>query len=140
MAARILLIDDDRVNLQNVGSFLREEGYVVEEASDGAQALKRLEKDRFDAVISDVVMPKVDGLAVLEHLRSISPQTPLVFMTGDGTITRSDALNRGATDCLLKPFDLTELARKIEAALKKKRWRRYPSPPWETSHRSRSRS
>jgi two-component system response regulator PilR (NtrC family) len=139
MAAKILLIDDDRVSLKNVSGFLREEGYVIEEASDGAQALKMLDKGRFDLVLSDVVMPKIDGLGVLEHLRSISPQTPLVFMTGDGTLTRSDALSRGATDCVSKPFDLAELARRVEEALKKKRLRRYQSPPWQPNHRFRSR-
>jgi DNA-binding NtrC family response regulator len=139
MAATILLIDDDRLSLKNVSAFLQDEGYVVKEASDGAQALKLLDKDRFDLVLSDVVMPRVDGLGVLAHLRSMSPQTPLVFMTGDGTITRSDALNRGATDCVLKPFELTELARRIAEALKKKRLRRYHSPPWQANHRSRSR-
>jgi CheY-like chemotaxis protein len=118
MARKILLADDDRVALESISQTLREEGYVVEEAHDGVQALKLFDEERFDLVLSDILMPRVDGFGVLDHVRSLSPDTPIILMTGDLPSARTNALSRGATDCLLKPLELNHLLRKVEEVLR----------------------
>ena len=132
--ARILLVDDDRVTLQNISQSLREEGYAVEQARDGAQALELLDKDRFDLVLSDIFMPRIDGFGVLEYVRSRSPGTPLILMTGD-TVTGANAISRGATDCLLKPLELNQLSRKVAEVLEPRNLPGFHSSRFQRNHK-----
>ena len=98
MHDKILLVDDDPRNLQNLGHFLRSEGYDINETCDGSEAVKMLENNAFDLVISDVVMPGVNGLQLLERIRSLAPKTPVLFMSGYGSIHRTHMIEHGATD------------------------------------------
>jgi CheY-like chemotaxis protein len=115
---RILIVEDDPLTRKHLGVFLREEGYEVNEAKDGAEALDLLNELRFDLVLSDVRMPRVDGIAVVSHLRSISPQTPSVLMTAypDDAI----GLSRIPTAILLtKPVLFPDLQAKIRHLLER---------------------
>ena len=117
MHAKILLVDDDLRSLQNLGHFLRSEGYDVHESCDGTEAAKMLENDAFDLVISDVVMPGVSGLELLDRIRLLAQKTPMLFMTGFGSIYRDQMIEEGATDLISKPFDLNEVLSKVKLAL-----------------------
>ena len=117
MPAKILLVDDDPRSLQNLGQFLRSEGYDVSESCDGSEAATMLVNEAFDLIISDVIMPGVSGLQLLDGIRSFAPKIPVLFMTGFGSIYRNQMIERGATDLITKPFDLNEVLSKVELAL-----------------------
>lgn len=107
---RILLVDDEPELRGVLEDALREAGYVVETAADGSEALGQLEHQVYDVVITDVRLPKVEGLSLLRHLRSESPQTKVIMMTAYGQVTDAvAALKEGAYDYLTKPFDIEEL-------------------------------
>jgi DNA-binding response OmpR family regulator len=117
MPAKILLVDDDLRSLQNLGLFLRSQGYEVNESGDGSEAAKMLENEAFDLVISDVIMPGLSGLQLLDRIRSLAPRIPMLFMTGFGSIYRNQMIEQGATDLIAKPFDLNEVLSKVKLAL-----------------------
>jgi DNA-binding response OmpR family regulator len=114
---KILLVDDDLRTLQGLGHFLRSEGYDVNESCDGSDAAKMLEIEAFDLVISDIIMPGVSGLQLLDRIRLLAPKTPVLFMSGFGSIYRNQMINEGASDLISKPFDLNELLSKVKSAL-----------------------
>ena len=82
MGGRILLVEDRLQSRKNIAYFLRTEGYEVNEASSGKEAIEILEKDEFDLVLADVVMPELNGLSLLRYLRSIAPRILVVLMSG----------------------------------------------------------
>src|SRR6266496_5202040 len=82
MGGRILLVEDRLQSRKNIAYFLRTEGYEVNEASSGKEAIEILEKDEFDLVLADVVMPELNGLSLLRHLRSIARRILVVLMLG----------------------------------------------------------
>jgi len=107
---RILVVDDEGSMRLALSEALSRAGYVVETATDGFDALKRFRKDRFNAVISDVKMPKMSGLEVLKEIKGISPQTPMIMVTAYGTIENAvEAMKEGASDYILKPFSYEDL-------------------------------
>jgi diguanylate cyclase (GGDEF)-like protein len=122
--ARILAIDDQlyfRVFLEDL---LGQEGYAVEVAAGGEEALARLEAEAFDLVLTDLVMPGMDGLELVQRVRQCSPTQEIVVITSVGDVTTAvDAMKLGATDYLLKPIDKTALLRAVEAVLRNKRIR-----------------
>ena len=116
MPKRILIVEDEPISRKAIGTFLREEGYAVEEAQDGAEALDLLDKSHFDLVLSDLRMPHVDGMAVVCHLRSVSPKIPFIIVTAypydaGGVSKMPRAL------LLKKPIGLKELGSKIRLLL-----------------------
>lgn len=96
-----------------MAQFLRAKGYLVELAEDGAEALLLLERKAFDLVISDIVMPRVNGWDLVEHLASSSPGTPVLLMTAYSQVQPTKTLPK-APDVILKPFVLTEILSKVE--------------------------
>jgi two-component system, OmpR family, copper resistance phosphate regulon response regulator CusR len=97
---------------------LRQEGYEVNEASDGTEAAQIFdEEDRFDAVVSDVVMPGMDGFDLLDHVRSVAPDVPVVLMSTFSNIDPDEVIERGATGLVIKPLDFGELLSEIERVL-----------------------
>ena len=81
MQQRILFAEDEPISRKLISMFLRREGYEVDEAKDGTEALRLLNNFQFDLVISDIRLPRVDGIAVVTRLRSISPDTPFIVLT-----------------------------------------------------------
>ena len=83
MKQRILFAEDEPISRTLISRFLRGEGYEVDEAKDGAEALDFLNSFQFDLVISDIRMPRVDGIELITRLRSISPDTPFIILTSN---------------------------------------------------------
>jgi two-component system response regulator MprA len=117
---RLLVVDDDPALSRTLRRALGIEGYEVECAPDGAEALQRLSHDRFDAVVLDVSMPRVDGLAVCRSLRARHDRTPVLMLTArDQVGDRVEGLDAGADDYLVKPFALDELNARVRALLRR---------------------
>jgi len=119
MNGRILVTEDDR-NLRRVlKAMLDREGYEVAEAPNGVAALEWLAAHRADVVISDIRMPKMDGLALFRKLRDLRPGLPVILITAYGTIGDAvEAIRAGAFDYISKPFDEAELLRVVGNAVR----------------------
>jgi DNA-binding response OmpR family regulator len=119
--ARILLVDDEQ-SIQTLLSYpLRKDGYHVTSALDGSEALQRFEEGRFDLVILDLMLPRLDGVAVCKALRARS-QVPIIMLTAKGSETDKVAgLEVGADDYITKPFSLREFRSRVKAALRRSR-------------------
>jgi DNA-binding response OmpR family regulator len=103
---RLLVVDDDPALARTLRRALGVEGYDVECAGDGAEALQRLSGSRFDAVVLDVSMPRLDGLAVCRRMRERRDRTPVLMLTArDAVGDRVSGLDAGADDYLVKPCD-----------------------------------
>lgn len=118
----ILVVEDDEFVCNSLKWLLTEEGYQVEVTMDGSEALRLVEQKRYDLVITDLMMPGVDGLEVLKKVKSVSADTSVIVLTGYGTVAAAvSALNEGAFDFLTKPCDDLEMKFKILNALEMKR-------------------
>lgn len=122
---KILLIEDDPDGRRSVDDALSESGYNVVSAESGKQGLDFFSKEAFDAVLSDIKLPDIDGVQVLKQIRMSETEIPVLLMTAYGTITAAvEALKAGAYDYILKPLDLTDLQAKIAHAVEIQRLRR----------------
>src|SRR5262245_2249604 len=116
--AKILVIDDEKAIRHALKDILEHEKHSVDEAEDGAAGLDKAKKGRFDLVLCDIKMPKVDGLEVLEKLQAYDPDLPVVMISGHGTIdTAVDALKKGAFDFIQKPPDINRILVSVRNAL-----------------------
>jgi DNA-binding response OmpR family regulator len=120
-STRILLVDDEQ-SIQTLLSYpLRKDGYHVTGAHDGSEALERFDEARFDLVILDLMLPKLDGVEVCRQLRSRS-QVPIIMLTAKGSETDKVAgLEVGADDYITKPFSMREFRSRVKAALRRSR-------------------
>ena len=119
-AARILVVDDDRAVRESLRRSLSFNGYSVELAQDGVEALELIASDRPDAVVLDVMMPRLDGLEVCRRLRSTGDDLPILVLTArDSVSERVAGLDAGADDYLTKPFDLGELQARLRALIRR---------------------
>lgn len=117
---RILVVDDEANAREALAELLREEGYEVETASDGRKALMLLERFDADVVLTDLKMPEIDGLELINRAREIHPNLTFVVMTAFGSIdTAVEAIKRGAENYLTKPLDLSAVTALVERALEK---------------------
>ncbi|MEN9580641.1 MAG: hypothetical protein RJA70_3650 [Pseudomonadota bacterium] len=121
MTDRLLLIDDDRSLFALLSEFFESESVVLTHAKDGAEGLRRVERETFDAVLLDVMMPGMSGLDVLRKLRAAS-RIPVIMLTAKGDETdRVVGLELGADDYLAKPFSPRELLARLRAVLRRVR-------------------
>jgi DNA-binding NtrC family response regulator len=122
---RILIVDDDAGTLASLSRAFALEGYTALTASSGARGLERLGEEPIDAVLSDVVMPEMDGLAFLEEVRRRSPDVPVILMSGQATVdTAVRATRLGALDFVEKPIGLDRLLLTLRNALRLDRLQR----------------
>ena len=117
---RVLIVDDEPAVRAALDRALRLDGYEVELAADGREALDRLADVRLDAVVLDVAMPGIDGLEVCRRLRDAGDRTPVLMLTArDAVDDRVAGLDAGADDYLVKPFALKELKARLRALLRR---------------------
>ena len=110
MPARILVVDDEGKMRRLLQMALEEEGYQVELAADGQVALKVVREKAFDLVITDMRMPRMEGVTLLRGIRKLDSRIPIIIMTAYGTVpTAVEAMRAGAQDYVLKPFDMEEM-------------------------------
>ena len=120
MPVRILVVDDDRAVRESLRRSLAFNGYAVELAQDGREALDLIASSRPDAVVLDVMMPRLDGLEVCRQLRSTGDDLPILVLTArDSVSERVAGLDAGADDYLPKPFALEELLARMRALLRR---------------------
>jgi two-component system response regulator MprA len=130
---RVLIADDDRAIRESLARALELEGYEVATVVDGVEALARVRPATFDALVLDVMMPGVDGLAVCRVLRAEGDRTPVLMLTARvETADRVAGLDAGADDYLPKPFELDELLARLRALLR----RAAPAPAADGSDRA----
>ena len=123
---KLLLVDDEKAITDNLGPFLSRAGFDVTIACDGADALDKVARVNPDLIVTDVMMPQMDGRAFLRTLRQQSDWTPVILLTRVGEASeRAMALEEGADDYLNKPFDPHELVARIHAVLR----RAHPNRP-----------
>ena len=112
--AKILIVDDDKGIRRTLREILEFEKYTVTEACDGLDALVKVKQDTFDVIIMDIKMPKLDGMEAIERMQNISPDTPVVMISGHGNIdTAVEAVKKGA-------FDEAEAEKRFQAWMTEK--------------------
>ncbi len=114
----ILLIDDDQEYCRAMQKLFERRGYEISLAADGQEALEAISEKVFDLILSDLRMPNLDGIELMEEIKRRKIDVPVIFLTGFGEVeSYMDLMNMGAFDYLNKPIDLKELLRVVETAL-----------------------
>ncbi|MGZ4691868.1 MAG: response regulator transcription factor [Acidimicrobiia bacterium] len=117
---RILVVDDERAVRDAIERALGYEGYHVDHAADGIEALEALLRSPVDAVVLDVLMPQMDGIELCRRIRATGDTTPILMLTARETVSdRVAGLDAGADDYLVKPFALRELLARLRALLRR---------------------
>lgn len=120
MSQTILIVDDERSIRNSLKDILSLEGFKVEEATDGAEAIQKISQHTYDCIICDIKMPKADGIEVLQKSLELKPDIPFIVISGHGDIdTAVDAVKKGAYDYISKPPDLNRLLITIRNAMDK---------------------
>lgn len=123
---RVLIVEDEPRLLRNLSKALREEGYAVDTADGGDDGLHKAENNNYDAVVLDVMLPRMNGWEVLDRLRK-QKTTPVLMLTAlDAPKNRVRGLDTGADDYLIKPFDLSELLARLRALIRRSAGRARP--------------
>lgn len=117
---RILVVEDEKKIREVIVKTLKKENYAVDSCADGQEALEYISAAEYDAIILDIMMPKVDGFQVLKTVRNKSIKTPIMFLTArEGVEDRVKGLDYGADDYLVKPFAFEELLARVRVMLRK---------------------
>lgn len=118
--SRILIVEDDESLNRTVEIYLKADGFETEVCFDGVEALEKLEESSFDLVLTDIMMPKLDGFSLAEKIRQKNKQIPIIFMTAkDDKISKQLGFKLEIDDYITKPFDLEELVMRIRAVLRR---------------------
>ncbi|NDP40811.1 MAG: sigma-54-dependent Fis family transcriptional regulator [Rhodoferax sp.] len=121
MTARILIVDDEEIVIRSCVRILSDSCYAVDSVQSGFEALKKVDETAYDIIVLDVMMPKMDGLEVLQHVKESHPDVDVIMMTGLSEIqTAVKAMKLGAFDYLSKPFDPDELKLVVNRALERR--------------------
>ncbi len=116
---KILLVEDDISISDMVKNYLEREGYSVEIALEGEEGIKKFEKENFDFVILDIMMPKLDGIEVMRLIREKSSVPIMIMSAKDSDVDKAVGLGLGADDYIAKPFSLIELSARVKAAIRR---------------------
>ena len=119
---RILIVDDEGGMRRLLGRILTREGYDTTTAANGVEALRLVANERFDLVVTDIKMPEMDGLQLLQEIREFEPSLPVIVITAYGTIENAvQALRAGAYDYIAKPFEADEIKLTVAKVLERER-------------------
>ena len=114
---RILIVDDEKAVRILLAEVLKPHGYKIDVVENGVEAISHIDRRSYDLIITDYMMPKMDGLELTRRIRSKYPSTPILVVTGNGPI--HDLLKSGATACIMKPFSILELQNMVKIILNK---------------------
>lgn len=118
--SRVLLVEDEQLVGTMIRMNLESAGYQVEWVRDGQQALEQLERERYDLMLLDIGLPRIDGLELLQYVRQQGLLVPVLMLTArDDVATKVRALEQGADDYLPKPFDVAELVARVGALIRR---------------------
>jgi DNA-binding NtrC family response regulator len=121
MALKIIVAEDEDITLKNILETLREEGYEVTGTINGDEAMQMMEKEHFDVLITDIKMPRMNGIELMEKVKEKYTEMDVIIITGFGSISSAvNAIKKGAYDYITKPFDLDELLLKVKKIQEKK--------------------
>jgi DNA-binding NtrC family response regulator len=121
-SAKILIVDDEKIALKNLEHVMKKEGYEVTATQSGQNALKFLDEQQFDVVLTDLKMEKVDGMQILKRCRELSPDTEVIMITGFATLESAvQTMKHGAFYYIAKPFKLDEVRKVVKEAVEKVR-------------------
>src|SRR5438477_1521809 len=121
---RVLIVDDEAAQMRALCNTLRDRGYQATGFTDGQAALDELRGAKFELLVTDLMMPGIDGIVLLQAARELDPDLVGIIMTGEGTIaTAVEAMKAGALDYILKPFKLSVILPVLERALEVRRLR-----------------
>ena len=119
--ARVLIVDDERGMRITLREFLVEDGHDVRTAPDADEALTIINENEIDVVVTDIILPKVTGVRLLQEIRKLAPDIQVILVTGEPTVeTASEALRSGAFDYLAKPVSMDAIRKAVLAAAKSK--------------------
>ena len=118
--ARLLIVDDERIALKNLEHIMKKEGYEVVGTQSGPHALRLLEEQEFDVVLTDLRMEKVDGMQILKRCRELYPDTEVIMITAYATVDSGvQAMKQGAYHYIAKPFKLEEVRKIVREAVER---------------------
>jgi DNA-binding NtrC family response regulator len=121
MTEKVLLVDDEEDFLEVLAERMASRGIEVSTATSAAEAIRMAEKESFDAIIVDLMMPEMDGLEALKLIKEKKPESQVILLTGHATLDKGiKAMKLGAVDFMEKPADLSQLTEKIKKAHAKK--------------------
>ncbi len=124
MAVKLLLVDDEPLILKGLRFSLQQEGYEIDEAADGEEALEKLSRGAYDLILLDVMLPKVSGIEVCQRVRETS-DIPIIMLTAKGEdMDKILGLEYGADDYMTKPFNILEVKARIKSILRRSVGRR----------------
>ncbi len=116
----LMVVDDDDSNLESLQSVFAREGFKILLAPGGREALELVRKERVDVVLTDLMMPDMDGLDLLRSVKTVSPETEVILMTAYGTVARAvEAMKEGAWDFVTKPFKKIQIIKGVRRAMEK---------------------
>ncbi|MCU7490493.1 MAG: sigma-54-dependent Fis family transcriptional regulator [Ignavibacteria bacterium] len=122
MCAKVLIVDDEKVIRESLEMLLRDEGYKAETAADGEEALQKISNDDYDVVLTDIKMPKVDGIELMQKAARISPETFFIIMTAYASVkTAIEALREGAYDYFIKPVEFDDVILRLKRLISYKK-------------------
>jgi DNA-binding NtrC family response regulator len=124
MSPKVLVVDDEEKVRKYMSRLLKNRGFNVDTAADGALALSLISEKDFDVVLLDVLMPGIDGITVLKEIKKTKPLIEVIMLTGNASVdTGIEGMRLGAFDYLLKPVDLDNLYLCMKEALEQKKFR-----------------
>jgi len=137
MNERILIVDDEQIIRESLSFVLKKEGYAVDEASNGIEAIEKQEAEPYDLVVTDIEMPGLRGIDLLDKISKRTPETLVVVVTAFGSLeTAIAALRRGAYDYVLKPVDFDDMLHRVRKLLDHRRLGRENSLLRQELHRT----
>lgn len=124
MSPRLMVVDDEEKVRKYLTRLVKNRGFQVDTAADGTAALTLLKENDYDIVLLDVLMPGIDGIAVLMEIKKLKPLTEVIMLTGNTSVeTGIEGMRLGAFDYLLKPVDLDNLYLCLKEAMEQKKFR-----------------
>jgi DNA-binding NtrC family response regulator len=121
MAEKVLLVDDEKDFVEALAERMENRGMNVTSTTSAKDAIKKVEKESYDAIVLDLQMPEMDGLEALSEIKKIKPEMQIILLTGHATVEKGiEAMKLGAMDLIEKPADLQTIAEKIKKAQAKK--------------------